>query len=188
LYCYCLEHHQFQCSQLCFFLSFLLSFFPSLIKRLPLIKSPYFICLITCGPTLTAWRVVFQKLLFWQRKKGQNTRTAVIIGATPPGYNLAMQIQPNDQLGIQFKGFFDHRDLNRLSHEFTGRITGNVEQVIALAFLYFFMLISMWFNIFYFWIFYCLFAVFISIFRFRFNFITFSTIELMVNLKYSVII
>jgi putative colanic acid biosynthesis UDP-glucose lipid carrier transferase len=96
---------------------------------------------------LTAWRVVFQKLLFWQRKKGQNTRTAVIIGATPPGYNLAMQIQPNDQLGIQFKGFFDHRDLNRLSHEFTGRITGNVEQVIALAFLYFFMLISMWFNI-----------------------------------------
>jgi hypothetical protein len=70
------------------------------------------------------------------------------IGATPPGYNLAMQIQPNDQLGIQFKGFFDHRDLNRLSHEFTGRITGNVEQVIALAFLYFFMLISMWFNIF----------------------------------------
>jgi hypothetical protein len=97
---------------------------------------------------LTAWRVVFQKLLFWQRKKGQNTRTAVIIGATPPGYNLAMQIQPNDQLGIQFKGFFDHRDLNRLSHEFTGRITGNVEQVIALAFLYFFMLISMWFNTF----------------------------------------
>jgi hypothetical protein len=83
---------------------------------------------------LTAWRVVFQKLLFWQRKKGQNTRTAVIIGAPPPGYNLAMQIQPNDQLGIQFKGSFVHGDLNRLSHEFTGQITGNVEQVIALAF------------------------------------------------------
>jgi putative colanic acid biosynthesis UDP-glucose lipid carrier transferase len=44
-----------------------------------------------------------------------------------------MQIQQNEQLGIQFKGFFDDRDLNRLSHEFSEQIVGNVEQAIALA-------------------------------------------------------
>ena len=105
-------------------------FFPSMA---PFNQNTIFIWLITCAPALTAWRVVFRELLFWQRKKGQNTRTAVIIGATPAGYNLAMQIQQNDQLGIQFKGFFDDRDLNRLSHEFSEQIVGNVEQAIALA-------------------------------------------------------
>jgi putative colanic acid biosynthesis UDP-glucose lipid carrier transferase len=78
----------------------------------PFNQSTLFIWLLTCSPALKAWRVVLRELLFWQRKKGQNTRTAVIIGASPSGNNLAIQIQRNDQLGIQFKGFFDDGDFN----------------------------------------------------------------------------
>lgn len=89
--------------------------------------------LIATGPALTAWRVVFRELLFWQRKKGHNTRSAIVIGATSSGYNLAMQIRQNDQLGIRFKGMFDDRAPDRLPHEFTDQITGNVADAIDLA-------------------------------------------------------
>jgi putative colanic acid biosynthesis UDP-glucose lipid carrier transferase len=58
---------------------------------------------------LSAWRVVFRELLFWQRKQGHNARSAIVIGATSSGYNLAMEIIPNDPLGIIFKGVYDDR-------------------------------------------------------------------------------
>jgi putative colanic acid biosynthesis UDP-glucose lipid carrier transferase len=91
------------------------------------------IWLVGAGPALTAWRVVFRELLFWQRKKGHNTRSAIVIGATSSGYNLAMQIRQNEQLGIRFKGMFDDRSADRLPHEFTDQIAGSVADAIDLA-------------------------------------------------------
>jgi putative colanic acid biosynthesis UDP-glucose lipid carrier transferase len=105
-------------------------FFPSLI---PYDELTILLWLVACGPALTAWRIVFRELLFWQRQKGHNSRSAIVIGATSSGYNLAMQILQNEHLGIQFKGVYDDREPERLPHEYSEQLRGNVGDAIALA-------------------------------------------------------
>jgi len=82
---------------------------------------------------LTSWRVVFRQVLFHHRRKGNNTRRAIIIGATDSGYSLAHQIIKNEQLGIIFSGLYDDREPQRLPHEFTSQIAGNVDDAIEKA-------------------------------------------------------
>ncbi|WP_438864506.1 undecaprenyl-phosphate glucose phosphotransferase [Neptunicella sp.] len=89
--------------------------------------------LAAAGFSLLGWRVVFREILHVQRKSGHNTRSAVIIGATPSGYSLANQIDDNEYLGIKFKGFYDDRSSERLPHELKDQIFGRVEDAIALA-------------------------------------------------------
>ncbi len=84
-------------------------------------------------PMLLGWRVIFRQLLFVYRKNGHNTRTAIIIGATQSGFNLAHEILNNDQLGIKFGGVFDDRTEDRLSHEFKNQISGKINDAIELA-------------------------------------------------------
>lgn len=89
--------------------------------------------LAVTGPALMAWRIVFREILFFQRRQGHNSRSAIVIGATSSGYNLAMQIIENDQLGIRFKGIFDDRTTDRLPHEFHNQVLGTVEDALKLA-------------------------------------------------------
>ncbi|MFQ3196460.1 MAG: putative colanic acid biosynthesis UDP-glucose lipid carrier transferase [Paraglaciecola sp.] len=89
--------------------------------------------LALCYPLLVGWRITFRQILFSFRKKGNNTRRAIIIGATQSGYNLANQIIANDQLGIIFGGTFDDRNENRLPHEFKNQIMGNMEAAVKMA-------------------------------------------------------
>src|SRR5690606_8909413 len=89
--------------------------------------------LSAAGFSLLGWRIVFREVLHVQRKSGHNTRSAVIIGATPSGYSLANQMDDNEYLGIKFKGFYDDRAVDRLPHELQHQIHGNVNDAIALA-------------------------------------------------------
>jgi putative colanic acid biosysnthesis UDP-glucose lipid carrier transferase len=82
---------------------------------------------------LTSWRVVFRQVLFVHRRKGHNTRRAIVIGATHAGYSLANQIIENDHLGIIFTGVYDDREPQRLPYEFTNQIAGNVDDAIEKA-------------------------------------------------------
>ena len=84
-------------------------------------------------PALCAWRIVFREILFSIRKQGKNTRYAAVIGATPAGYNLAVQIMENEHLGISLKGIYDDRAPSRLPHEFQNQVTGKIECVLEAA-------------------------------------------------------
>jgi putative colanic acid biosynthesis UDP-glucose lipid carrier transferase len=89
--------------------------------------------LVVSLPTLLAWRVVMRKILHTHRSSGHNSRSAIIIGATSSGYNLANQIDDNPHLGIKFKAFFDDREPKRISSEFEAILCGTVDDAIALA-------------------------------------------------------
>jgi|TARA_Y100001001_G_C8011293_1_gene309825 putative colanic acid biosynthesis UDP-glucose lipid carrier transferase len=82
---------------------------------------------------LTSWRYVMRKLLFKLRKSGYNSRFAIVVGANKVGYNLALQMLENEQLGIRFKGIYDDRAEERLPHEFKNQIAGKIEEAIELA-------------------------------------------------------
>lgn len=89
--------------------------------------------LLATYPALSAWRIVFRECLFILRKKGRNSRFAAVIGATPAGYNLALQLIENEHLGIRLKGIYDDRDIDRLPHEFQNQVVGTIEDVLEAA-------------------------------------------------------
>lgn len=82
---------------------------------------------------LVSWRFVFRKFLFHIRRSGMNSRDAIVIGATQLGYNLALQIIQNEQLGIRFRGLYDDRQEERLPHEFKNQVLGRIEDAIEQA-------------------------------------------------------
>lgn len=105
-------------------------FFPNLVSFDDRTLWLYLVCV---APAILLWRMAFREILFVQRKRGLNSRSAAVIGATPGGYNLAMQILDNPQLGIQLFGLFDDRAPSRLSHEFQNQIAGNISDVLQAA-------------------------------------------------------
>ncbi len=106
-------------------------FFPSLAPYGR--KTAMFAWFAVTGLSLMSWRIIFREILFFQRRQGHNSRSAIVIGATSSGYNLAMQIIENDQLGIRFKGIFDDRAPERLPHEFQNQVLGTVKDALKLA-------------------------------------------------------
>jgi len=104
--------------------------FPALIKYG---ESTTMLWIAATYPALAAWRIVFREILFVQRRKGRNSRVAAVIGATPAGYNLAVQIMENDHLGISLKGIYDDRATSRLPHEFQNQVAGCVEDALEAA-------------------------------------------------------
>lgn len=88
--------------------------------------------LCTLG-ALCAWRLLFREILFIQRRKGRNSRTAAILGATSSGYNLARQVIENEHLGINLWGIFDDRDTQRLPQELQNQVSGTIEDALAAA-------------------------------------------------------
>ncbi|MFQ3251106.1 MAG: putative colanic acid biosynthesis UDP-glucose lipid carrier transferase [Glaciecola sp.] len=89
--------------------------------------------LVATYPALAAWRIVFREFLFVLRKKGRNSRYAAVIGATPAGHNLAMQILENEHLGIRLQGIYDDRDPSRLSEECISHLVGTIEDALQAA-------------------------------------------------------
>ena len=112
------------------FLLLCVYFFPNLVT---FDDRTLWIYLLAVSPAILLWRMGFREVLFFQRKRGHNSRSAAIIGATPGGYNLAMQIIDNGQLGINLYGLFDDRTPSRLPHEFQNQIAGNIADVIEAA-------------------------------------------------------
>ena len=82
---------------------------------------------------LIIWRYVMRKFLFRIRKSGLNSRRSIIIGATPLGANVALQIQSNEHLGIRFNGIFDDRGSDRLPHELQNTVLGKIDDAIEMA-------------------------------------------------------
>jgi putative colanic acid biosynthesis UDP-glucose lipid carrier transferase len=89
--------------------------------------------LVATYPALSSWRIVFREFLFVVRKQGKNSRYAAVIGATPAGYNLALQILENDHLGIRLKGLYDDREASRLPQEFQDQVVGKIEDALEAA-------------------------------------------------------
>jgi len=117
-------------STACIFMLLCVYFFPNLVS---FDDHTLWLFLISVAPALILWRMAFREILFIQRKRGLNSRSAAVIGATPGGYNLAMQILDNSQLGIQLYGLFDDRASSRLPHEFQNQIAGNIADVLKAA-------------------------------------------------------
>lgn len=105
-------------------------FFPSLVTY---DEVTILMWLLATFPALAAWRIVFREFLFVLRKQGRNSRYAAIIGATPAGHNLALQLIENEHLGIRLKGIYDDRELSRLPHECQNQVVGNVDDVLEAA-------------------------------------------------------
>ena len=82
---------------------------------------------------LIIWRYVMRKFLFRIRKSGLNSRRSIIIGATPLGANVALQIQSNEHLGIRFNGIFDDRGSDRLPHELQNTVLGKIDNAVEMA-------------------------------------------------------
>ena len=88
---------------------------------------------VSSSITLISWRFVMRKFLFHIRKIGMNSRQAVIVGATKTGYNLAKQIEKNDQLGIHFNGIYDDRSAERVAKSERYEVLGRIDDAIELA-------------------------------------------------------
>ena len=83
--------------------------------------------------TLNMWRVAFRAMLFQFRKSGMNTKSVIIIGATPSGIKLADQIIANPQLGLKLGGFYEDRPANRLPDMGEHKVQGSIEEGVNLV-------------------------------------------------------
>ena len=83
--------------------------------------------------TLTVWRGVMRQFLFKVRRDGMNSRSAIIIGATSVGYDMAEQMAKNEHLGIHFQGMYDDRPSDRLGQDQSHEIQGSIDEAIELA-------------------------------------------------------
>lgn len=82
---------------------------------------------------LLSWRMAMRLVMFKVRKSGMNTRSAIVIGATQVGHNMATQMMENDHLGIKFMGMYDDRPHDRLAHEFQDQVNGSIDEAVELA-------------------------------------------------------
>ena len=83
--------------------------------------------------SLSLWRMAFRKLLFHFRKSGLNSKSVIIIGATPTGLKLAEQITANPQHGLKLQGFYDDRPKERLPDMGKHSIKGTIEEGVFLV-------------------------------------------------------
>lgn len=81
-------------------------------------------------PILGTWRLLVRQTLREFRKRGYNTRTAVIAGTGNLAVNLAHQILATPWLGIQFVGFYGDRKL--MTPE-TVEVEGNLDDLVKEA-------------------------------------------------------
>lgn len=73
--------------------------------------------LTVTGGMLPLWRIIVRLMLGYLRKNGANARSALIIGATRSGSELAKNILSNPQYGLNLIGFCDDRNIDRLDKE-----------------------------------------------------------------------
>ena len=83
--------------------------------------------------SLNVWRVFFRNILFHYRKLGRNTKSVIIIGATPTGLKLAEQITANPQHGFKLQGFYDDRPKERLPEMGRYTVEGTINEGVLLV-------------------------------------------------------
>ncbi len=83
--------------------------------------------------TLTVWRVAMRGLLYEIRKRGGNTRSVAIAGATEIALSLAKTISEEPYSGMRLAGFYDDRNSDRriaVPDEYGG-VIGDLNQLVA---------------------------------------------------------
>lgn len=78
-------------------------------------------------------RFIIRNLLYSARKKGWNTRSAAIVGANEQGIQFANNLNDARWMGINFIGFYDDRELERVNVEGIVRIEGDLDDLIEKA-------------------------------------------------------
>ena len=69
---------------------------------------------------MAGWRMAFRQVLRHMRSRGLNTRRAAIVGISESGIRMHSQLQQHPELGYDFGGFFDDRNLDRIHAEYPG--------------------------------------------------------------------
>ncbi len=82
---------------------------------------------------LLCWRVGLRFYRAQMRRKGLNTRSAVVIGVTPQAISLVKNLQRHPEIGVKVLGFYDDRDTSRLDKDLPARLRGNAERALKLA-------------------------------------------------------
>lgn len=81
---------------------------------------------------LIIWRILYRYTKKRLYKQGINLRKIAIIGFTPTGKTLLNQVNRYPELGLDFIGFYDDRDPDRLSGDL-GPLKGSVNDALELA-------------------------------------------------------
>ncbi|MBM7036295.1 undecaprenyl-phosphate glucose phosphotransferase [Vibrio ulleungensis] len=80
---------------------------------------------------LVFWRLIIMLAKEKARDMGYNRRTAVIIGVTENGLQLAQELRDNHQLGIDLVGFYDDRQPDRLDQQqMNATLEGNADEAL----------------------------------------------------------
>ncbi|MBY6096917.1 undecaprenyl-phosphate glucose phosphotransferase [Ferrimonas balearica] len=82
---------------------------------------------------LVSWRWVCRQYLTRQRAQGKNTKTALVVGATSLGIQLAEALERQPGLGVRVHGFYDDRERHRLDPMVQTKVMGDVDDAIELA-------------------------------------------------------
>ncbi len=90
------------------------------------LSAPTFVCVFRVGV-----RIVAQEI----RRRGRNTRSVAIVGATQIGEHLARRIIESPWLGMRIEGFYDDRAEDRLIElsEELGMVRGSLNELVERA-------------------------------------------------------
>jgi len=83
--------------------------------------------------TMGILRFIIRNMLYSARQRGWNTRAAAIVGANEQGIQFANNLNDARWMGINFIGFFDDRELDRIGVEGIVKIEGDLDKLIKLA-------------------------------------------------------
>lgn len=89
--------------------------------------------LILAPAFMTFSRLVMRNILYSLRKRGWNTRSAVVVGANEQGVRFAKTLTDANWMGLMFRGFYDDRELGRISTEGVNRVEGNLDDLVEKA-------------------------------------------------------
>ena len=85
------------------------------------------------GLTLAVWRMAMHALMVEFRKRGGNTRSVAIAGATEIALSLAKTISEEPYSGMKVVGFYDDRNTDRriAVPEIYGGVVGDLNQLVS---------------------------------------------------------
>ncbi|MBY5923590.1 undecaprenyl-phosphate glucose phosphotransferase [Ferrimonas balearica] len=89
-------------------------------------------CTVT-ATLLVAWRWAVRRYQARLRTQGHNLKTALVVGATPLGIELADALAREPEVGVRVLGFYDDRDKHRLDSSVQNLVIGNVDDALDRA-------------------------------------------------------
>ncbi|MBY5994267.1 undecaprenyl-phosphate glucose phosphotransferase [Ferrimonas balearica] len=82
---------------------------------------------------LVGWRWLLRHHLRRLRAEGKNLKTALVVGATPLGIQLADAMAEQPELGVRILGFCDDREKHRLDPMVQPRLLGDIDFALERA-------------------------------------------------------